>query len=266
MSRETPRTDTSNSRSSTRLNAKLDGKLLAYAAATGGSLLGLTSTSEAKIVYTPTHQIISPRTSLKLDLNGDGITDFTLNNNFIPAGRVNTGTSGSALYFYASGAGSANQAVAIKNLSHFARALPGHYQVGPAAKFISTNRPLMERCFFVTGTFNSEGSWNNVKNRFLGLKFMVGGQIHYGWARLSIRNSRCSATALLTGYAYETVAGQAITTGKTSGPDGAMTSEQLLPTIAAPTLGLLANGAPALSIWRREEERIGEIRRSDGIS
>lgn len=72
---------------------------------------------------------------------------------------------------------------------------------------------------------------------------MVGGQIHYGWARLSIRNSRCNATALLTGYAYETVAGQAIATGKTSGPDGIMPGGQLLPKTAPPMLGLLAQGA-----------------------
>jgi hypothetical protein len=58
------------------------------------------------------------------------------------------------------------------------------------------------------------------------------------------------------GYAYETIPGKAITAGATKGPEddaqpAAATTTS--PTSAPATLGMLALGAPGLSIWRREE-------------
>ena len=63
--------------------------------------------------------------------------------------------------------------------------------------------------------------------------------------------------AILTGYAYETIPNKAIITGKTKGPDDAGVEESNTtpsrPTRKPGSLGLLAMGAPGLSIWRREE-------------
>ena len=61
---------------------------------------------------------------------------------------------------------------------------------------------------------------------------------------------------VLTGYAYETVPNKPIVTGKTKGPEDVNTAEPSPAALLAPepaSLGLLAMGAPALSIWRREE-------------
>jgi hypothetical protein len=62
--------------------------------------------------------------------------------------------------------------------------------------------------------------------------------------------------ATLTGYAYETIAGKAIKAGQTKSPDDtsieASNASLNAPTPQAATLGMLALGAPALSIWRRE--------------
>jgi len=61
-----------------------------------------------------------------------------------------------------------------------------------------------------------------VKNRYLGLKFVIHGKVHYGWARLSValghHRQYNDVSGTLTGYAYETIAGQGVTTGQTSGP------------------------------------------------
>jgi hypothetical protein len=90
------------------------------------------------------------------------------------------------------------------------------------------------------------GQWANggkgLKNGYLGLKFMLSGKVHYGWARVSltIKNNRFN-TATLTGYAFETIPNKSIIIGKTHGPD----------VIAKPaTLGGLAAGASARSTWR----------------
>ena len=112
-----------------------------------------------------------------------------------------------------------------------------------------------------SGTF---GNWLNVKNRYLGLVFVIGGKTHYGWARLSAGTTRNGGRlrAVLTGYAYETIPGKAIVTGKTAGPDdagGVEQPSQAFLTAPAPnpaTLGLLATGSPGLSTWRRKSAAI----------
>ncbi len=70
--------------------------------------------------------------------------------------------------------------------------------------------------------------------------------------------------ATLSGYAYETEANTPIIAGKTSGTDesssvpaGVFDTRRGLPSAM---LGVLALGAPSLSVWRREETAIGEAR------
>ena len=76
------------------------------------------------------------------------------------------------------------------------------------------------------------GPWLHVKQAYLGLKFVIKGKKHFGWARVKLSISGQSITAILTGYAYETIPGKPIITGATKG-----TEEQ------AGSLGALAAGA-----------------------
>jgi hypothetical protein len=62
----------------------------------------------------------------------------------------------------------------------------------------------------------------------------------------------------LTGYAYETIPNKPIIAGTTeaaeeSGVDEANPATLNEPTLQPASLGLLAMGSPALSVWRREE-------------
>ncbi len=62
------------------LSPKLDRRLLGYAAAASAAGVGmmvLAPSSLAEVVYTPANQTVNG--SLAIDLNNDGITDFTLN-------------------------------------------------------------------------------------------------------------------------------------------------------------------------------------------
>jgi hypothetical protein len=72
----------------------------------------------------------------------------------------------------------------------------------------------------------------------LGLKFVVHGKVHYGWARLSItlghHRQYDDVSGTLTGYAYETVPNKPIIAGQTKGPD--------VITVQPGTLGRLARG------------------------
>lgn len=232
------------------LHHRLDGYALAASVA-GVSLLALAQPSEGKIVYTHVHRVISDGQSFMLDLNHDDITDLTLKNKFYTGNCYTSECShfqrlavrlapGNGVVYDVFGA------VAMKQ----------GMRVGPNRGFHGNVETMAQ-----LDTFRSRppfGSWLNVSNRYLGLKFKIKGEIHYGWARLTVNVQLLTQiTATLTGFAYETIPNKPIITGNTIGPDDSDVEEPnaslAAPTPQPTTLGMLALGSPALSIWRREE-------------
>jgi len=127
-------------------------------------------------------------------------------------------------------------------------------QVGPKGSFQASTQGMATLRKYGNKTHSStttKGPWQNVSNRYLGLKFYIHGQAHYGWARLNVTVTNYGIYALLTGYAYETIANKAIVTGKTKGgqtvsrPAGLSQHES-----STATLGVLAQGASNLAVWR----------------
>jgi hypothetical protein len=216
-------------RTSVQVSESLHHRLNAYAlvASTAGvGVLALANHAEAKIVYTSAHHVIRPHTRYQLDLNHDGIGDFT----FVDKYGCN--------FDYCYGSLAANPAAGngvegFEGLSGFlsAYALKRGSQIGPKHPF---SGQLMAGAGM--GTI---GKWANVTNRYLGLRFQVNGQTHYGWARLnvSVTNS-ATITATLTGDAYETIPNKPIIAGQTHGKDEG-------------TLGRLAQGAAGIAVrWQ----------------
>ena len=75
------------------IHTNLDESLKAYAtaaAAAGMGLLTFSHPAEAKVVFTPSHQTLLPGGLLKLDLNGDGINDFSITDIHIKDGSLRT--------------------------------------------------------------------------------------------------------------------------------------------------------------------------------
>jgi hypothetical protein len=72
---------------------------------------------------------------------------------------------------------------------------------------------------YVAGS--SWGQWKDVRNRYLGFKFAIKGKTHYGWALLNVtfNPKNLKITAILTGYAYETIPNRAMIAGKTQEAD-----------------------------------------------
>ncbi|HSY31178.1 MAG TPA: hypothetical protein VLA42_04245, partial [Verrucomicrobiae bacterium] len=116
---------------------------------------------------------------------------------------------------------------------------------------VSGNHP---GCYSYPCTFTA-GQWLDTKNRYLGLQFVINGQVHYGWARLTVTVPRPTISrgiyAVLTGYAYETEPNKPIITGKTKGPD--------VITLDPATLGHLAAGASQIPAWRGVRNRSREL-------
>lgn len=221
------------------------------ASAAGVGMLVSAHPSEAKIVYTATHRVITNGHHVNLDLNHDGVTDFAIINSV----QCNTDQ---CFYDLTEKPRLGNSVIGMTRGSFlpYASALHAGAHIGPNPKFVY--RPaILGYVYQGGGGTSSRGPWVNVTNRYLGLKFIIKSQRHYGWARLTVKVSGVTVTGILTGYAYETIPNKAIIAGETKGPD----QENIAPTgasLTAPTpkpstLAMLALGAPALSIWRREE-------------
>jgi hypothetical protein len=218
-------------------------KYAQVASAAGVSVLALAAASEAKVVYTETNQVTNSSFPLYIDLNHDGIKDFLLRTSFY------VGSSGLVVGLNAAGYRNADNLVAGRRLSRSsyffsaASALPAGARIGPKGNFSVRLPFLAEELFNGVGSQNSDlGPWagkgKGVTDRYLGLKFVVDGEVHYGWARLSVtlghHRQFDDVSGTLTGYAYETIPDKPIIAGQITGPD--------VITVQPETLGGLALG------------------------
>jgi hypothetical protein len=234
-------------RKTSRISDSLNRQLNTYAqvaCAAGVSMLALAGASEAEVVYTETYQVTHTGAPLYIDLNHDGIMDFQLRTNFY------VGTSGTDIGLSAWGDRNPDNVVSATRFSsgdgYFfsaAYALPAGARIGPKGNF-SIPFPFMAVEHFnrVGNQYSDLGPWagkdKGVKDRYLGLKFVILGEIHYGWARLSVtlghQRQFGDVSGTLTGYAYETVPDKPIIAGDITSPD--------VITVQSETLGGLALG------------------------
>jgi hypothetical protein len=224
------------SKLSDSVNRRLNSYALAATAA-GVSLLALASPAEAKIVYTRTYKKIVQ--GLPIDLNHDGITDFTLS--FSGKG---TGSGNFAGYLNAV-PGGMNRV--LGNVG-FASDLSSGTKIGSQDLFTPGPKPMVV-LDYSHGTSHCGGPWLD-KQGYLAFKFDIKGKRHYGWARLGVWCDQIFGHGKifdhLRGYAYETVPNKPIITGHTKGPD--------VVTVQPASLGHLAHGAAAISAWRRNDQ------------
>ena len=241
-----PRTNNRTTINPTTINPKLNQNLAAYVAAAcaaGVGLLAAAYPAEAKVVYTATNISIGARSTVPLDLNNDGVVDFSLVTRFC-------GSHSTCLVLEPAVTGNG-----FRGAGSVAAAGFFGVPVGPGEKFQSGTYPNL---LAVAGSYGSSkwsgGPWASVTNRYLGLSFVVGGQIHYGWARLSVKLH--GGPTVLTGYAYQTVPNASIIEGHISGgtADNLAPADLLAPISQPATLGMLARGADSLVLWRRKDD------------
>jgi hypothetical protein len=238
-------------RTTIELNQRIERKLCVYASAAGAACAGMAMSSrpaEAEIVFTPAHTAINSRHTLALDLNHDGIKDFTISNGVFSS----TDISGRTLRALPAGSNKVAGLKAFVNTLYAYALNPGSV-IGPKLQFVG-------KIMAASGTeYGSIGRWKNVTNRYLGLEFHINGQVHFGWARFTVTSGTGKITAILTGYAYETIPNRPIVAGKSSGTADVSQVPDAKPNAASgPTmLGMLAGGAPALSVWRHWAETAG---------
>jgi hypothetical protein len=224
------------------VSAKLEKRIAAYMAAAGAAgvtLLGV-QPAEAKVVYTKTFTKYQSG-GIPIDLNHDGVTDFVV--------LYGGGIHELVLDVAPQVTGNAVVGGLTANAGFFGVAVGSKRAFTTIKTYYGVGIEMAK--FFQYGQSSSlTGPWADVTDRYLGFKFLINGEIHYGWARLTTTNDLLHV--FLTGYAYETVPNKTIIEGHTSGADIASNHQQ--PSPQAASLGMLARGADALALWRRDEE------------
>ena len=225
-----------------QLSRLLHQRLNAYAlaaSAAGVGVLALAKPVDARIVYTKTYQVIGHNKSYNLDLNNDGVVDFVIKNVYA---RTSGGTSD--VLHLAPAAGNAFLVGARTNCFACAAMVVSGYGLGGASSLFAAGKSvaLARAAGGLGGNTLWGGNWGNVRNGYLGLKFNISGETHYGWARLNVRERvwPFSVVATITGYAYETIPNKPIIAGKTRGNDEA-------------SLGHLAQGTSGVAAWRQNK-------------
>jgi hypothetical protein len=228
------------------LDEVLEHRMLLYVLAAGATLASA-SAAQAKIVYTPSNAVLSPGFSignqLQIDLNNDGTVDFVLVDTF---GSTSCGDRSSWLSVIGSAA--SNQVLWQTKVGFrvFASALTRGMPIGSSGKFGGREEAetmAFKREFGIGSS--AGGNFQNVTNRYLGVRFRINGLPYYGWIGF---RSVDNFTAKLGGWAYETQPGKPILAGNT-GEEGSESAE--LRSTDRTSLELLAAGNVAIDAWRR---------------
>jgi hypothetical protein len=241
-------------RNAVRLSRSLEKNLLAYAAAATGSLAAFAQPATAEIIYTPSNiPIVGSLT--QFDINNDGVSDFA----FITFAYFTHGLGASFLAVSPDVTGNEIVGVLVKGQKQVsAAAMSAGQTVGSTAN-LQPDELVLGGVFLGSVSETHQGGFLTVETAYLGLKFLVNGQVHYGWARIKFIAPGGYAGASIAGYAYESVPNQPIVVGKTSGT--AEKSQQgrqsASPTASAPnvkfqTLGALAASSAGTQLWRGE--------------
>jgi hypothetical protein len=204
------------------LGATLERKVTTYVKAATAAGIGLAiapQVSEARIIYTPVDIKLYPNQHYSLDLNHDGITDFVI----FDSRHINFACSQSRSHVENYVVVPLNQSHGARGSSELVSALYRGDPIGPGSRFFATGRGwlasrtygwehyILNICKFAS---NYRGRFYNVKNRYLGLKFIINNQTHFGWTRLSIHFVRGLGLKIrLTGYAFQTKPDKLIVAG-----------------------------------------------------
>jgi len=250
----TPTRDSAKKKSSNNLNRQAGAYALAAAVA-GVSMLALVEPAAAEVVVTkktipiPISPIGSPEL-VKVSMTNNGTDNFSF--------WLYSDPAISDRGFQLAGAGPHDGIMVGGDFYPEALALQRGANIGPSVNSffsLSGSGALIEATQTSGSVRSPRGFWGgNPKNKYIGVRFQINGQTHYGWIRvtvttnLSVHGPFLSGT--ITGYAYETVANKPIKAGTAATAAANVEGSQRQ---GGPSLGMLAAGAEGMPLWRRDE-------------
>lgn len=224
----------------------IQSKLNAYAAAAG--TMALAGAADAQVVYT--------------DINPDTIVHDTVgyvldfDNNGVPELRIETdmyvGSSATVNFAQVTVLGSPNNAV-IGSLYYATYPFPTAMNTGDSIAQSNANwQPAtFNNGIQYLGVVTSSATyanWIGVNDKYLGVRFQIGANTHYGWVRLSVSSG--VDTIIVKDYAYQVLPGVGITAGLQVG----------IPTVAENNNITIFSSANTIVIRNTEAEKGGIVR------
>ncbi len=164
-------------------------------------LLAVARPAEAQVVYTPTNITITEG-KYKLDLNNDGVTDFTI------AVSIGANKEPPCQNFHYTVQETPSSDNGAESSPYPAELVTGD-QIGPSQTFYAGRGILLS--LHRSCKTHWKGNWVFGQPGYLGLSFQLEGNTYYGWAQLNITSNGTT----LTGYAYESTPGMPINAGQT---------------------------------------------------
>jgi hypothetical protein len=205
------------------MKKELQNKLSRYTAAAAAVVAATSAT--AQITYTDVNpdytvdddQDANGFTVAALDLNNDATPDFIL------ASRDTT-TASRTRFTLVAPYGTAGNAIAGETPTayDYALALNLNDMIDNSLNWIATTNTM---AYNVASANPYSENWNGVTDKYLGLKFIVGANTHYGWARLDVQ--AIGDVWTLKDYAFNATPNGGIMAGQVAGVN-TMEMESLL--------------------------------------
>jgi len=247
---------------------RLESRLAVYVTAASAVGLGVAAAkpASAQVVYTPTHILFGPETTYNLDVDHNGTTDFVVYTaHYFEEWGILDIAPGSSNFVR-------NGVLVNNSVDYNPLALTRGERIGAGRRFAASVSSFQDMMAFTSrlgGFSGGNGYFVNVDHRYVGLKFLAEGEVHYGWARFSVHvnSTDFRVDALLSGYAYEATPNKPIRAGQTAEDDagapldpdsrspenvsGLASAEKAVSRNVQPaSLGLLALGAQGIPLWR----------------
>lgn len=195
------------------MKKELQNKLTRYTAAAAAIIAS--AGANAQVVYTD-----APDQNIDDDADANGFSlavidlDADLNPDFLVAARDTTVSGTRYRYTLVAPYGSAGNAIAGETPSNYdyALALNLNDMIDNTLNWIATTNTM---AYNVDSANPYNENWNGVTDKYLGLKFMIGANTHYGWARLDV--DAIGDVLSLKDWAYNATADASILAGQTAG-------------------------------------------------
>ena len=179
-------------------------KRLANYGALTAAIIGTAGANGHNIIYTDVNPDFgAPGEIYFLDLNGDGTNDFILEH------FTNSSYGKLKAFNNSSGLGNAIIGASVSSgYFNYPFTLSSNYTIsaGNANWNSNSNWQTMN----LSSCYYSNSNWCGVTDKYLGLRFDIGGNTHYGWVRLDVDITNLNWK--IKDYAYEATAGVPIVT------------------------------------------------------
>ena len=171
------------------------------------------SNASGEIIYTDIADTGGLGISYNLDLDGDGTIDFKIEHSYYSSGYINDllmnrnfNTQNGVLGSVFSGPYTSVYPFALGSTTLISSNSNSNWIDVDGNMYLN-----LRSCGYLTNSNWCDGE-SEVTDKFLGLRFEISGNIHYGWARLAIGAN--PSNWLITDYAYEETAGIDIRAGE----------------------------------------------------